>query len=411
MPRFINWTAGPGGSLEPYRFPPLFTWDFTQQSPGALVLPTGLTFARASSGHTVQTGDSTIVTAGIGSNDVGRIGRLASTYNYGVFIEPARTNLYGRSRSANLASGTTGAACTYTTGRTSPDGTANAIRGQSASGAYSRYEAIGPITGNHVLSAWAARGLGSGAYQVVGAYAGTTGAATGGTASAAWGRVASAVFNYPAGQTAYVNPWDGRANATLASSAGARDCDLDFVQFEAGKYPTSAIITSGGATATRAAERLTIGATQAVQAAFKGRLGFYVRFRAIAALTEMDATTEGQILCDAGGSPVFGVWIDASSRYIYLNTGSKYSQTANSVITWARTNTVEMAMELGTGPSFFRWRINAGTVNHASFTVRNDILAPIVPSGGLDVLCAGTNWHTPAVIETVSLYVPGFGPM
>ena len=411
MPRFINWTAGPGGSLEPYRFPPLFTWDFTQQSPGALVLPTGLTFARASSGHTVQTGNSTIVTAGIGSNDVGRIGRLASTYNYGVFIEPARMNLYGRSRSANLASGTAGAACTYTTGRTGPDGTANAIRGQAASGAYSRYEAIGPITGNHVLSAWAAQGLGSGAYQVVGAYAGTAGGAVQGTASAAWNRVASSAFSYPAASTAYINPWDGRANTTLGSSAGARDCDLDFVQFEAGKYPTSAIITSGGSSATRAAERLTIDSTRASQSTVNGRLGFYVRFRAIAALTEMDGSAEGQILFGVGTT--CSVRISAASRYIIIEdaSGSKWSQTANSVITWARGDLVEMVMELGNGVSAFRWRINGGSVNTASFTARNDSLDPIVPSSGLDVLCAGTNWHTPAVIERATLFVPGRGPL
>ena len=386
----------------------MFTWDFTQQSPGALVLPTGLTFARASSGHTVQTGTSTIVTSGITSNDIGRIGRLSDSHSRGLFIEPARTNFYGRSRSANLASGTTGAACTYTTGRTGPDGTANAIRGQVASGAYSRFEAIGPITGNHVLSAWAAQGLGSGARQVVGAYTGTTGAATGGTASAAWNRVASSAFSYPAGQTAYVNPWDGRANATLGSSAGARDCDLDFVQFEAGKYPTSAIITTGS-TATRAAERLTIDSTRATQATVNGRLGFYVRFRAIGGLTEMDATTEGQILFGVGTT--CSVWISAASRYIIIEdaTGSKWSQTANSVITWARGDLVEMVMELGNGVSNFRWRINGGSVNTASFTARNDSLDPIVPSSGLDVLCAGTSWQTPAVLEQATLFVPGRG--
>lgn len=388
---------------------PLFDWDFTQQSPGALVLPTGLTFARASSGHTVQTGTSTIVTSGITSNDIGRIGRLSDSHSRGLFIEPARTNFYGRSRSANLASGTTGAACTYTTGRTGPDGTANAIRGQVASGGYSRFQTLAPVTGNHILSTWAAAGLGSGAYQVVGAYAGTTGAAVQGTASAAWGRAASAAFDYPAASSPTVNPWDGRANTTLGSSAGARDCDLDFVQFEAGKYATSAIVTSGGASATRAAERLTIDSTRATQATVNGRLGFYVRFRAIAALTEMDGSAEGQILCDAGGSPVFGVRIDASSRYIYLNIGSKYSKTANSVITWSRVSTIEMVMELGAGPSDFRWRIDGGSVNIAAFTARNDVLDPIVPSSGLDVLCAGTSWQTPAVLEQATLFVPGRG--
>lgn len=406
MPRFINWTAGPGGSLEPYRFPPLFTWDFTQQSPGALVLPTGLTFARASSGHTVQTGDSTLVTAGIGSNDVGRIGRLASAYNYGVFIEPARTNSYGRSRSANLASGTAGATTTYTTGRTGPDGTANAIRGQTASGAYSRFEAIGPITGNHVLSAWAAQGLGSGAYQVVGAYAGTTGAATGGTASAAWSRVVSATFPYPAASTAYINPWDGRANATLGSSAGARDCDLDFVQFEAGKYPTSAIITSGGSSATRAAERLTIDSTRSAASIVRGRLAIRLRFRAIAGLSALNYLSEGQLF--ESEDHEVGAWIPSNSRQIIVYANGSQSITASSTITWNAGDLLEFYFELGAGKPLCKWRVNSGAWNTAVWSVRDDTLAALSFTGGIDIMNRGGVWHTPAVLELMNTFVPGY---
>lgn len=379
---------------------------------GAATLPSGLSFQRSSSGHTVQTGDSTVLVGGsIASNDIARVGRVASSHNYGIFVEPARTNRFGYARSANLASGTMGHSCVYTTGRTGPDGSTNAIRGQSPSGGYSRYHDVTGVTGNHVLSAWAAQGLGSGAYQVVGAYAGTTGAAVRGTASATWSRVVSANFNYPAASTAYVNPWDGRANATLGSSAGARDCDLDFIQFEAGKYPTSAIVTSGGSSSTRASERLTIEAAAASAGLVSGRLGFYVKFRALAALTEMDASTEGQILFGVGVT--CSVWISANSRFIILEDGSasKWAQTANSVITWSRHDLVEMAIELGNGISVFKWRINGGSVNTAAFTARNDVLDPVVLPSGLDVLCAGTSWVTPAVVERLSLFVPGRSPL
>lgn len=393
---------------------PIFDWDFTQQSPGALVLPTGLTFARASSGHTVQTGDSTIVTTGITSNDIGRIGRLSDSHSRGLFIEPARTNSCRYSRSMNVAPGALNGSVTYTTGRTGPDGTTNAIRGQIGSGAYANYDTVpssGAFASNTqmVFSAWVKQGSGSGAYQFNAAYGGTTGAAAGGIAGANWSRVASATFTYPAGSACYPVGWDGRANATISSSAGARDCEIDFAQVEAGKYPTSAIITSGGSSATRAAERLTIDSTRATQATVNGRLGFYVRFRAIAALTEMDGSAEGQILLGVGSTCY--VWISPSSRYILLGDGgSKYSQTANSVITWARGDLVEMVMEIGNGVSAFRWRINGGSVNTAAFTARNDSLDPIVPSSGLDVLCAGTSWHTPAVLERATLFVPGRGP-
>lgn len=388
----------------------IFDWDFTTQSPGGLVLPAGLLFTRASSGYTVQIGSSVLLSSGaITSNDVGRIGRLASAHNYGVFIEPPRTNLYGRSRSANLASGTAGAACTYTTGRTGPDGTTNAIRGQVASGAYSRYEAIGPITGNHVLSAWTAQGLGTGAYQIVGAYAGTAGGAVQGTASAAWSRVVSATFPYPAASTAYINPWDGRANTTLGSSAGARDCDLDFVQFEAGGYATSAILTSGGASATRAAERLTIDAARATASIVGGRLAIYLRFRAIAALSSLDYLSEGYLLREVGGN--FNVRLYANSQQLEINGPPGYqSITGSSAISIAASDLVEMYFEFGAGKSAARWRIN-GVRSVATWAVRDDTFPALGPSpSGIDILSNTGAWHTPGILERLTPTVPGHGP-
>jgi hypothetical protein len=250
------------------------------------------------------------------------------------------------------------------------------------------------------------QGAGSGSYQLVQGNA--TVAAVGGTAPVAWTRT-ECLYTFAAGVAVFL-PGDGRNFASSGGvAAGARDFVLDFMQHEAGKYPTSAIVTSGSE-ATRAGERLTIDGTRATQATVNGRLGFYVRFRAIAALTEMDVAAEGQILFGVGTT--CSVWISAASRYILIEdaTGSKWSQTANSVITWARGDLVEMVMELGNGVSNFRWRINGGSVNTASFTARNDVLDPIVPSSGIDVLCVGTSWHTPAVLEQATLFVPGRGP-
>ena len=390
----------------------LAEFDLTTQSAGAASLPSGLTFARASSGYTVQTGTSTLTTTGITSDNVARVGKLADAHSYGIFIEPARTNSCRYSRSMNLAPGALSGSVTYTTGRTSPDGTTNAIRGQIGSGAYANYDTVpspGTFASNTrmVLSAWVKKGAGSGAYQCNADYTGTTGAAVGGTAGADWGRVASASFVYPSGTACYPVGWDGRANTTLASSAGARDCEIDFLQIEAGGYATSAIVTSGGSTATRAAERLTINSAVTSPVVRMGRFGCYLRFRAIAALTSMDSTTEGQIICDAGGTPAFGAWIDASSRYIYLNNGAQYSQTANSVINWSAGDLVEVQLELGNGKSKFRWRINGGATNTASFTTQDDTLGAVSLASGLDVLSSGTNWHTPGVLEKVVLYLPG----
>ena len=390
-------------------FHPMFDWDFTQQSPGALVLPTGLTFARASSGHSVQTGTNGLIVGGaIASNDVGRIGRLLDAHSYGLLIEPLTLNKFGYANTPSSAPGADSGSPTYTTGQSDPAGGTAATRIQVPSGGYSKYQTLTAST-NGVISAWVKQGSGSGAYQTCAPYAGTTGAGVNGSAGALWTRVTSANFPYGGTTPNFVSS-DARANATLGSSAGARDAIFYGLQFEDKKYPTSLVITSGGSTATRAAERLTIDSTRATQATVNGRLGFYVRFRAIAALTSMDAAAEGQILFGVGTT--CSVWISASSRYIIIKdaTGSKYSQTANSVISWSRGDLVEMVMELGNGVSSFRWRINGGSVNTASFTARNDSLDPIVPSSGLDVLCAGTNWHTPAVIEQATLFVPGRAP-
>ncbi len=383
----------------------LFVWDFTQLTPGALVLPTGLTFARASSGHTVQNGASAIITSGITSNDVGRIGRLSSAQNYGIFVEPARTNLYGYSRTASVAPGTAGHSCTYTTGRTGPDGTANAIRGQTPSGGYSRFQSLSAVTGAHTLSAWAQAGLGSGAYQVVGAYSGTTGAAVQGTVGASWARVASVGFSYPAASVPNVNPWDGRANGTLGTSAAARDCDLDFIQFEAGSYPTSAIVTSGGSTATRAGERLRIDGTRAAASVVGGRLGVYLRLRALAASSEL-ASTEGYLLRWAAGA----VFVDGANKYLYAYDGSPDSQTANSVISWSRYDLLEFVVEVGAGTTALRWRVNGGSTNTASFSVQNDSLGSLDLSAGLDVCNAAAAAQMPSIVEVVSTFVPGRGP-
>lgn len=417
MPRFINWTAGPGGSLEPYLFPPLFTWDFTQQSPGALVLPTGLSFARASSGHSVQTGTNALLVGGaIASNDVARIGRLLDAHSYGILIEPARTNLLLNNRDQSAAGWAAGYQNTQTyNAAAGPDGSVVATRNATLSGGYSRYQVLSLTVGQtYAASAWIRAESGTSEYRVgllkdsgSWTYAGGPGQ----TVDTSWARKSLVRVIPTGGATNVFFSFDGVARVTPSSvAAQAADLYSDMGQVELGKYPTSAIITTGS-TATRAAERLTVDSTRATQATVNGRLGFYVRFRAIAALTSMDAAAEGQILFGVGTT--CSVWISPTSRCVIINdaSGTKWSQTANSVITWARGDLVEMAAEMGNGPSFFRWRINAGTVNHASFTVRNDSLDPIVPSSGLDVMCAGTNWHTPAVIEQVLLYVPGFGPM
>lgn len=116
------------------------SFDFTALAPGAVVLPKGLALVRASSA-TVQTGLSTMQTAGIG-NDVARIGqRTDSTSTRGLVIEPRRTNLVTIARA--FTGGTwssVGAIGAFTPNvATSPDGVADADQFQTAAGNYGPY--------------------------------------------------------------------------------------------------------------------------------------------------------------------------------------------------------------------------------------------------------------------------------
>ena len=385
---------------------PIIVWDFTTMSPGGIVMPTGMTFTRASSRHSVQIDANTLVTSGL-ATDVPAVGRLSSAHSLGLFVEPARTNLYGYSRTASVAPGTAGHSCTYTTGRTGPDGSTNAIRGQTPSGGYSRFQSLAAVTGAHTLSAWARAGLGSGAYQLVAAYSGTIGAAVQGTAGADWSRVASASFSYPAASVPNPNPWDGRANGTLGSAAAARDCDLDFIQFEAGLYPSSAIVTSAGATATRAGERPGIDGTAASSFLRNGRLGICLELRMLAARSEIESAGGTLLYWPQGDGTVF---VDAATGYLYAYNVSPQSQTANGAIDWARYDKVVFAIEVGNGRTSLRWRTNGGSVSTANFSVHDDSLAAIDTSGGIDVCNALGGFQMPCIVEKIIPFVPGRAP-
>lgn len=374
----------------------LFVWDFTQQSAGALVLPAGLTFARASSGHTVQDGADALITSGITSNDVGRIGRLLAAQSYGLFMEPARTNLITNSRNLTAAGWAAGSGATTTAAYAAgPDGASNASRTQITSGGFSKYFATGGPNAR-CFSAWgkALSGLWVPALEI------TVQANSLWSSSAAttWARA-----DFYSTTTAYAVPCDARSVYT-GTTAAARDVLTDFHQLEAAKYPSSAIVTSGG-TATRAGERAAIDSAHAAASVVNGRLGVYLKLRALAASTEL-AATEGTLLAWLTGS----VYVDPTSLFLKAIDGSTYSQTANAVISWSRYDLLEFAIEVGAGKSAIRWRVNGGTTNAAVFSTRDDTIGALNLSAGLDFCNTAAAGQMPSIIERLSTFIPGRAP-
>lgn len=384
-----------------YRNAALFVWDFTQQSPGAIVLPTGITFARASSGHTVQTGTSTLTSTGITSNNVGRIGRVLDAHSLGLFIEPARLQ-YSSSPTApaSLPYGTWGA---ITTGQTDPSGGATAadctVNYPSVS--VGRYDQTGAVSTPMTCSFWAQKGSGSGSYQLV-VSNGTSIIAKGGTAGTAWARD-SLTYTSFAAQSCYFLSMDNRDwTSTGGTTAGARRAVLANHQIEAGKYPTSFITTYN---VTRAGERVSLDSTRAAQSTVGGRIAIYLRFRALAASTEL-GSGEGRLLAWAAGE----VFVDPASLYLKAIDGSTYSQTANSAISWSRYDLLEFVIEVGAGKSAIRWRVNGGSTNTASFSSRDDTLGALSLSAGLDVCNNAAGAQMPCILEKLIPYVPGRTP-
>lgn len=384
----------------------LAEFDLTTQSAGAASLPSGLTFARASSGHSVQTGTNGLIVGGaIASNDVGRIGRLLDAHSYGLLIEPLTLNKFGYANTPASAPGADSGTPTYTTGQSDPAGGTAATRIQVPSGGYSKYQTLTAST-NGVISAWVKQGSGSGAFQIDAPYAGTTGAGVNGSAGALWTRVTSANFPYGGTTPNFVSS-DARANATLGSSAGARDAIFYGLQFEDKKYPTSLVLTSGGSTATRAAEILTVNGAITSPVARQGRLGCYLRFRAIAARSALTAASEGNLFADADGD--WYVRVNGSNGLVEIgkSDASKLSTSAANAITWSAGDLVEIAAQFGNSKSRLRYRINGGAATDVSFSAQDDTFGALAAANGIYVCSDGTTHHTPSVVEKITLFLPG----
>lgn len=395
----------------------LYRWDFTQQSAGALVLPSELTFARASSGHMVQDGANAVVTAGISSNDTGCIGRLSSAHGYALRLAPARTNLILNNRDQSAAGWNAGYLNTQTYNvAAGPNGDVVATRNVSLSGGYSRYAVLTLTVGlTYSASCWLRAPTGTGEFRlglVKDASSWTYAGGPGQTVGTAWERK-SLVRGIPSGGATNVFfSFDGVARV-VPSAISAQSADLysDMAQVELGREPSDPIVTTGS-TATRAQERLTLNQSDARALVAGGRCGFYFKFRALAAVIGMDTTAEGWLLKSVGITPAFSAQILGNSQQLVVSDGVYQSITGTAQFSWVRGDLVEIWIELGNGKTLARWRINGGTVVQASFSGLDQSLSALNQNvTGIDLLCTSTTGVMHSFVEEARAMLPGGPPL
>jgi hypothetical protein len=322
--------------------------DFASLTPGSYSFSTPWVFSRPSVA-TVQTGISSIQTSGIGNN-VARIGDDGQGH-FGLVVEEQRTNLVANARNLNGSDWYAGwMTSTTTMAGAGPDGVNSAADVTVSASGYSKYQYFGTLSGSFVASSWYARASGSGPFQLFNEETPSIGSAVAGTAVTGWQR-AFVEHAFPsAGSTAYVVPLDGRNLTAFGGVASqAMSALVDLVQFEAGKFPTEAILTSGGV-ATRASDRL---AASSISLLDGGRLNLELRIQPKGKRTDYS----GWLDLWSQGADYISVFAPAGT--IYVSVGG--STQTFSGIDWARGDTLDIFVGVGGSQSTVAaWRNNNG---------------------------------------------------
>lgn len=361
----------------------------------------GLTFTRASSA-TVQTSASEVVTAGIGVDDP-RVGN--GGYGQGLVIEEARTNdiagYYPRASTWGWASWDPVAGSNdQEAAGTAPDGTSNAHRWTATSaGVYGTANTVTAVAATYALSAWGKRA--SGASSTFGwrvskdgntVHPGLMAAGYDGT----WKR-SSGVYTTTAGS--FVVGEDIRAG--VGPTTGLCDVyDWGF-QLENGKFPTELILTTG-ATATRAADRLSVTSTRIVQS---GRIGIEVTFVPKGLVADMNNPRFFQIN-GTGADTLYLFSATPGSGELILG-GTVRAFAGHPV--WAAGDVVQMWIEGGGATAgLVATRINGGAATksvlaaHAVSASSTGVTSLMAITGGTSVVSSWT--------QSVRAYAPGRRP-
>jgi hypothetical protein len=357
---------------------------------------TGLNLTRASAA-TVQTSASTVDSTP--TTDQARIGSQGAAWGQGLVIEEARTNLEPHARS--MTSDTTSGAPTITEGAaTGPDGTAAiGTRVQASSGAPWVLRGITQPAGFCTASSWIRATSGTTSMQFVMGGTPNTGALGLTAAGTTWARLSKSLTNNNA-LTNFIRPDTRDWTASGGVVAAATDGIWDLKQFEAGQWPSEAIVTTG-ASATRAGERLWI--TSAATVIDTNRMGL--------AFTFVGKGTPAQI---STGAVVYLWWIDASNN-AFIDTAQKLNVqlggvTVTSVvaIAWAAGDIVDVWVACGAGSNaVVEYRTNGG----AKTVLLNTALAGN-PSGAstIDILCSGTSNQLSCWLQSLTAYKKGQQP-
>lgn len=354
--------------------------DYTAFAPGtplaAGTLPGGGTYTQAAgsgqSEETVQTSASTVARWAFVAN-LPRIGILADG-GIGLVLEPPRTNLIPWSR--DLASGTWQAeSLTTVTSNVGvgPDGSSLADREQVSSTGFGRYRFDLVLTTSTAYygSVWQRANSGTSSWQIDVNASGATNVNQwygGASVSTTWERRGVGNTTGAAGTVGGLLSADGRdGSAAGGIAAGARDLWVDLHQFEAGKYPTNAIITAG-TSASRAGFRVSIPISRYVRGGV---------FRAVLTTVPHGAATEYD-----GDSATIRLWTIDANTYAEVNTTTRVltvsvngvARTAGVPLWWLKGHRVQWSWEVGNGALRVRYRYS--TDQGATWTL------PFDPFGG-----------------------------
>lgn len=402
--KFLNPAALSAGSKIAMPFDVLCEWDFTRPTGGAGTLTANTTFSRAGiAGDTVQLGENSWTTV---PNAAGqpKYGRPLNALPFMLCMEEARTNGIAYARDfAQLSAWTPFGSITPTTGRPDAAGGTGATRITAASGTNGLGETTAlPMTTAACVSAWVKSNNSSGPNTNL--FATTAGRlATTANPGAVWQRV-SVARSIGSDNVALV-PLDGRDWSGIGGLvAGARDVDIDLAMREAGLFPTSAIITAGGATS-RAANLCGMSSRYMLDSS---RFGVEIVLYPMAARGQYSGavTVVDHLNCN--------VTVSQTTGAVTVKVGGNTYTTAGT-ITWAANDLVEIWVEFGGGvlPTAVKARINGGVVVTLS-TGSPPTQPALITSGSSFTICSnifGAGISFSAWVRRVRTYRAGRRPL